>query len=385
MNIWPHSHANPKADDGPACRRLAKHIKDHPRKLPPVLRLSLWLSAACAAGLLATLGLCWIIDPSGFPLLLAFIGLTTVSGPQPATLFVFAQHTPLAVGWVIAWSTLNMAATLFLIVPLAWRSAERVRDVRIIGGPIRSAERFAVQHRAFLARWGALGLVALTWAPVPGAGVLGAGVMGVLLRRSPGRLLVILAVAGAALNLFWTIAIKLVSLAIPTSGIFAYLPYAVIGLFVAAGVWGSWRGHRNRFKLQVQTLEPPSKKRAAQLHDVGVHVKNDILVADLRKVCSKLDIPQRELSRARNVVELLRLDRLIPRQAERLSAAGVVCIHDLAVTPPGLVVEALQETPRHGVSPPVARSAAAWRHQAQSFERRLQTSEGDGAAAAPSP
>ena len=72
----------------------------------------------------------------------------------------------------------NMAATFLLIVPLAWRGFEQLRDVRFVGGVLLSAERFAARHRPFLARWCLLSLAVVTFLPAQGGGVLGAGILG---------------------------------------------------------------------------------------------------------------------------------------------------------------------------------------------------------------
>src|SRR5690348_936414 len=79
---------------GPACQALRHHLKANRPKLPPVLRLSLLLSAACAAGLLASVGFGFVLDAHTGTSLIEYIGLQTVSGPQAATLFVFSAPEP---------------------------------------------------------------------------------------------------------------------------------------------------------------------------------------------------------------------------------------------------------------------------------------------------
>ncbi|MFO1533413.1 MAG: hypothetical protein ABR562_06935, partial [Thermoplasmatota archaeon] len=157
--------AGSEATEGPAVLALRKHLRDHRPRLPPVLRLSLILSAACAAAMLAIVAVGFVLDRQTGLTLLEYLGLQTVSGPQAATLFVFtAAHPPLGLPWVLAMTSLNMAATLFLIVPLAYRGFERLRDNRFVGGLLRSTERYSVKHRKFLARWGLFGLVLVTLA-----------------------------------------------------------------------------------------------------------------------------------------------------------------------------------------------------------------------------
>ena len=348
--------------------RLRTYLKENRPPLAPILRFSLVLSAACVAAMAFTLGLAFFLDTYTGLQVLEFVGITTVSGPQSATLFVFAQQPPLHMGWVVAMSTLNMAATLFLIVPLAWRGFERLRDASFVGALVRSAERFSVKHRKFLARWGLIGLVLVTLAPVQGGGVLGAGILGVLLRIPVTRLLVTVAISGALLNLAWTVFIYYSAQALPSDGVFQYLPYAVIAAIVVAGLVASWRGHRRRFQFQVETIPGTPAAQQAKLNSVGIVEEDYVLRADLREVCKDLGIPETDLVRARNTAELLRLDNLPPKAGERLTAAGIVSIREVALAPPELVRDALAEIGGDGFKVPALAEIEEWRTEARRFE-----------------
>lgn len=362
------SSATPARPPGPAVQRLRDYLRENRPRLSPLLRVTLGLSAASVAGMVVTLALAFIVDVHTGLLVLEFVGITTVSGPQAATLFVFSQEPPLGIGWVVAMSTLNMAATLFLIVPLAWRGFERLRDARVVGGLVRSAERFSVKHRKFLARWGLIGLVLVTLAPVQGGGVLGAGILGVLLRIPLVRLLVSVALSGALLNLAWTLVIFYTEEALPSGGIYDLLPYAVIGAIVAAGLVASWRGHKRRFQFQVETIPGTPAAQQAKLNSVGIVEEDYVLRADLREVCQDLGIPESDLVRARNTAELLRLDNLPPKAGERLTAAGIVSIREVALAPAELVRDALEEIGGDGFKVPSLAEVEAWRAEAQRFE-----------------
>ena len=374
---------------GPACRELHRHLKGHRRRLPPILRTTLALSAASAAAMAVVVGLGFLSGTHTGLSLLKFVGLTTVAGPQSATLFVFtAEKPPLGVGWVIAMSTLNMAATMFLIIPLAWRSSERLRDNRFVGGVIRWAERFGVKHRRYLAKWGLWGLVVVTILPVQGAGVLGAGVLGVLLRIPLKRLLATIFAAGAALNLAWTVAILLTSTAMPTGGAWSYVPYAVVGAFILATVAGSVRGHLRRFRFQAETVPGTPAAQRARLRAVGIVEEDLVMNADLREVCRSLGIDEGQLSRARNTTEILRLDNLPPDMAELLTAAGIVSIRDVSVAPAAMTHAAVAEVVqgRGGKAPPLAQ-VQAWREEAVQFQidmRRQQEEELPESGSSPS-
>lgn len=350
-------------------RRLRDYLRRHRPSLPAVLRLSLVLSAACVAAMLATVALGFLAGSHTGVQLLEFVGLTTVSGPQAATLVVFAQEPPLAWPWVVALSTLNMAGTLFLIVPLTWRSIEALRDAPVFGGLIRGAERYSVKHRRFLARWGLFGLVLVVLAPVQGGGVLGAGVLGVLLRIPLRRLLLAVAASGALLNLAWTFVLYRTEQALPTGGPFALLPYAVVAAVLGAGIVASARGHLRRHRFEVETIPGTPAEQQVKLNSVGIVEEDYVLRADLREVCHDLGIPPNDLVRARNTAELLRLDNLPPKAGERLTAAGIVSIREVALAPPGLVRDALAEV--GGMPLPSVEEVAAWRAEAQRFEREF--------------
>ena len=342
-----------------------------------MLRLSFTLTWLAVGAMAATTVAAFIASTHAGILVLEFVGLTTISGPQAASLFVFSQDEPLGLAWVLTMSTLNMAATLCLIVPLTYRSIEALRDAPMVGGLIRSAERFSVKHRRFLARWGLLGLVLVTFAPIHGGGVLGAGILGVLLRMPLDRLLMTVLGAGAALNLAWTLVIHAGAQALRTASemegqaswsVWDLIPYAVIAAILLAGAAASWRGHRRRHQFEVETIPGTPPAQQAKLNSVGIVEEDYVLRADLREVCKRLGIPPNDLVRARNTSELLRLDNLPPKAGERLTAAGVVSIREVALADPGLVREALVEVGGEGFQPPTLAEALAWQKEAQRFE-----------------
>lgn len=360
-------------DQGPACRSLRDHLDSHRPPLPPVLRLSLVLSAACAGAMALLLGAGFLVNIDTGILLAEFIGLTTVSGPQAATLFVFKppQGDPLGIEWVLAMGTLNMAATLFLVVPLAYRGFERLRDNRILGGILRSTERYSVKHRRFLARWGLLGLVLVTFAPVQGAGVLGAGLLGVLLRIPPARLLASVFSAGLVLTVAWVFVIRYAADAMPKEGPLVLLPYLVVAGLVALAAAATVRGHLRRHQFEVETIPGTPAEQVKKLAQVGIDEQDIVLHADLRVVCQKLGIPESDLKRARNTAEILRLDNVPPKAGERLTAAGIATIRELATAPASLVRDALAEVARTGFKVPTLETVRDWQEEAVRWDREF--------------
>jgi uncharacterized membrane protein len=364
----------PPEGKGPACRALQAYLRSHRPRLPPVLRTSMALSILSAGGILILLAAAFLASVPMGVVLAQTVVIATISGPQAATLFAFAQDftaPPWDLVWVLTYTQLNMMATFFLIVPLAWRGFERLRDVRFLGGLVRSAERYSVKHRKFLAKWGLLGLVLVTFAPVQGGGVLGAGVLGVLLRIPVNRLLWTVAAAGTVLNVAWTVVLYAGASAMPAGGIWDWIPYLVIGAMVAAGIAAGIRGHQRRFRFEVETIPGTPAAQQAKLNSVGIVEEDYVLRADLRQVCDHLGIPRDDLVRARNTAEVLRLDNMPPPWGERLTAAGLASIREVALAPPELVRAALEEVKRPGQAVPDLAEVESWRQEAQRFEREF--------------
>lgn len=372
-------------DDGPARQRLRAYLKAHRRDYPPVLRAALWTSGVCALAMLGLLGVAFVVDRSAFIPLLEFVGLTTISGPQAATFFVFTQpKPPLGLGWVLAMSMLNMLATLCLVVPLAWRGFERLRDARFIGGAILGAERFAKQNRAFLARWGLVGLVLVNIAPVQGAGVLGAGVLGVLMRIPVRRLLLTIGGTGLLVSAAWAIFIKETARVMPTGWWSDLLPFFIVAAVVVVGAAAAWRGRKLRYNLQIESIPWVAPQHREQLKRIGITQTAQLFNANLKRLGRRLGIPKEDLGRCRNAAELLRLNSLSPHDAERLTAIGVASIRDLAVAPAPMVQDAFEEAgrgPNH-VDVPALGEVQAWRTEAKEFqlETRRQARRDDASA-----
>ncbi|HUR61355.1 MAG TPA: DUF4332 domain-containing protein [Candidatus Thermoplasmatota archaeon] len=351
---------------------LKAHLRDHRKRYPPVLRVSLLVSAVCWAAMAAIVVVSFLFDRATFFSLLWFIGITTVAGGQAAAFYAFGPRVDLSLWLVILMGVLNMAATLFLIVPLAWRAVEGLRDARFIGNILMAAEQMAWRRRHFLARWGLLGLGIIAVAPVQGAGVLGAGALGVVLRVPLPRLLVVLGIVGAIVNVAWAIIIKVTASALPTGGLWDLLPWVVIVLLVVVGIVAARMGKREASRVSIESFGWIDEAQRKRLTALGIKGGFEFMHVNLKKLAQKLDIPASQLGRCRNVAGLLRLSSLKPEAAVQLTEVGVARIRDLAQTPPALVQRALEEAdPKHA---PTMEEAKAWHTEAKAFvaETRLQ-------------
>jgi uncharacterized membrane protein len=348
-----------------ARERLKAHLRRVHAAFPPVLRLSLLIAAAAWVAQVAVVLGALVVDLNVFRELLWFIGITTVSGGQAAAFYAFRQDPPLPLALVIAMSLLNMAGTLFLAVPLVWRGLEGLRDARFVGNVLMAAESMAFRHRKALERWGLVGLSVVAAAPIQGAGVLGAGALGVVLRVPLPRLLLVLAIVGAAVNVAWAFVIRYTARALPTGGLWDLLPFAVVALLVVVGFVAARAGKREKDRMGLEAfgwIGPAHRKR---LETLGIKGSAQFLRVDLRRLAGKLGVPRSDLGRARSVAGLLRLESVRPEAAVQLTEAGVQGIRDLAVTPPALVQEALAEV--DAKSAPTAAEAKEWHKEAKAF------------------
>jgi uncharacterized membrane protein len=361
---------------------LRVHIRRFRASYPAVLRVALLVAGLAWAAQLAVIAAAFFVDRATFRDLLGFVGITTVSGGQAAALWAFRQTPPLSLPLVIVMGVTNMVATLFLVVPLVWRAAEGLRDARFIGNVLMSAEALAARHRKRLSRWGLLGLGLVAALPVQGAGVLGAGALGVVMRIPLPRLLVTLAVVGAAVNVAWAVAVHYTASVLPRGGFWDLVPWLFILLVVVGGLAASRAGRREVGRVSIELfgwLDAEQRKRLARL---GIRSGYQFMHVDLKRLARRLAMPAAQLGRCRNVAGLLRLSSLKPDRAVQLTDVGVARIRDLAVTPPALVQKALAESDAEHA--PTVGEAKRWHAEAKAFvaETGLQgEAEGEGEAA----
>ncbi|HEX2065355.1 MAG TPA: DUF4332 domain-containing protein [Candidatus Thermoplasmatota archaeon] len=358
-----------------ARERLRAHLRKVHAAYPPVLRLSLALAGAAWLAMAAVVLAAFAADRGLFHDLLWFVAITTVSGGQAAAFYAFRQDPPMPLALVIAMSVLNMAGTLFLIVPLAWRALEGLRDARFVGNVLMAAESMAWRHRRALERWGLVGLSVVAAAPVQGAGVLGAGALGVVLRVPLHLLLLVLALVGVAVNVAWAFVIRHTARALPTGGLWDLLPLAIVALLVLVGFLAARAGGKEKDRVSLDSFSWIGEAQRRSLASLGIKGSAGFLRVDLRRLAARLGMARSDLRRARSVAGLLRLPSVQPDEALRLTEAGVGHIRDLAITPPTLVREAVAEVdPQHA---PSATEAAAWHKEAKAFvaEERERRSE----------
>ena len=352
------------APGGDAAQRLREQLDARRKALPPILRVSLLVAAGAWAAqgalVLAALAIDWHV----FRLLLWFVGITTVAGGQAAALFAYGADPPLSVAWVVAMSVLNMVATLFLVVPLAWRAAEGLRERRWAGNVLASAERFAARHRAFLSRWGLMGLAVVAAMPVQGAGVLGAGALGVFLRVPLPRLLTVLAITGVVVNVAWALLVRFIADALPSGGWWEWLPLAVVVAIAVASLVAGRADRRAERYASFETFGWISAAQRERLRSLGIREVEQFLRVDLARLARELGLPASDLARCRSVALLLRLNSVEPEDAVRLTGVGIRGVRDLAVAPPDLLRMALDEAEPGAVTPG---EVARWRREAVAF------------------
>lgn len=353
--------------DGGARAALGRHVRAARRRMPRVLRALWWVAlgvfTACA------LPVAWlaVTDPQVLGLLAQMLGLTYIVGREGAMLYVYGQDPALGPTWVVLAACLDDLLTLAVLLPVVWFAIERLRAAPLVGGIVLSVEKAVVERRAFVRRWGLYGLLALIWMPGPGAGVCLAALLGLFSRMPLRRLVVAMAGALVASNIFWGVGLFHSAALLPDEGPWSYIPLALLcSLVVVAVVFGlSQRRRRHLFPLvKVQVLTAEHLKRLAS---VGIDDGIELLYANRKVLAARLGMNPRLLAELRSVAELSLLRTVSPVEARALTAVGIRDIRDLSLAPPGLVAAALHEL---GMEVPQGASldrCAEWTEDARVF------------------
>jgi uncharacterized membrane protein len=359
---------------GPAQEELRQRVRTDRRRLPRVLRGSLWLSLGILvlSGLL--IALLAVVDPQVLTVLGQMIALSFAVGREAAMLWAYSQTPAPSPAWVFLATALDDLLTMGLTLPLLWIALERLRGVFFIGGVVLSVEKTAVEKRAFLRRWGVWGLVAFIWFPGVGAGIFLAAAIGMIAKIPLKRLIVALSGASILVNAFWSIGLYYTSGLIPREGAWSYGPIVFAGaLGVLAIVFGVRQHHlRHLFPIvKVQMLGP---QHVSRLLEVGITDGIDLLYANRTILAKKLGMDPALLGRLRSVAELSLLRAVSPRHAEMLAVVGISDIRELSVAPPELVAAALKELelkhviqPRPGEEEIFPEKCARWTNEAKAF------------------
>lgn len=333
----------PPAVLGPAIARLRAHLARHRRTLPGALRWSLWLGAGMTTLYGAILLALFVFHPPLFRKMVTFLVLTVFSGREPAMLMAYQGSFPAPVAWVIVTSIVNDLGALLVVVPLFWLALERLRQRPLIGGLLLSLEKTAFEHRRFIDRWGLIGLVLFAWTPAYGGGILTAGILGVLARVPVKRLLVALSVAIVGIISFWGFVLRYASELLPSEGAWKLLPFFIVGAFVSLSLVAGLRARRSRKILLLEKLGVLEPEHLARLNSVGISDAADVLRVNCEVLGSRLGLPAGPLTQCRIISGLLLLPSLSARHAKQLNAVGIESIRDVAITPPTVIRDALEE------------------------------------------
>lgn len=328
---------------GPAQVELRASIRAARRRLPRLLRALLYATVGILGLAIVLLVLIAVFDPRTLGILGRMFLLTIFVGREAAMLYAYSEGPSGGPAWPLVTAILDDWFTIGFTLPLVWIGLERLRGVPYVGGVVLSLEKTAVEKRAFLRRWGLLGLLAFVWFPGVGAGVLVASAIGIVSKIPHRRLLVALAVGSAAVNVFWAVGLYYTSTLIPSEGVWSYIPLACIAVLAMVAIVFAWLQRRRRHLfpiVKVQILEPA---HIARLLEVGIEDGIELLYANRRILAAKLGMDPALLGRLRSVAELSMLRTVSPRHAEMLTEVGITSIRDLSVAPPDLVAAALKE------------------------------------------
>ncbi len=339
-----------------------------------MLRTCLWASCGLLgfASLLSVF--LAIVDPRTFGILSQMIALSFAVGREAAMLYAYSQGPALGPTWVLAAAILQDLVTLCLTLPLVWIALQRLRGVYFVGGIVLALEKAAVEKRAFLRRWGLLGLVAFVWFPGIGAGVFLAATIGIVSKIPFRPLLLALGLGSMAVNAFWGIGLYYTSGLIPREGIWSFIPLACIAALAVLAVVFGLLERRKRHLFPIVKVQILGKRHVARLLDVGITDGIDLLYVNRKILASKLGMDPALLGRLRSVAELSMLRTISPPHAQMLTAVGITSIRELSVAPPELVAAALRELEPYQVIAPVPDEAVAlpqkcqqWTHEARVF------------------
>ncbi len=337
---------------GPAQVALRASIHSARRRLPRLLHALLFATAGILGLAVLLLVVLAVFDPRTLAILGRMFLLTILVGREAAMLYAYSEGPTGGPTWPLVTAVLDDWFTIGFTLPLVWIGLERLRGVPYVGGIVLSLEKTAVEKRAFLRRWGLLGLLAFVWFPGVGAGVLVASAIGIVSKIPLRRLLIALAVGSAAVNVFWAVGLYYTSTLIPREGIWSYIPLACITALAIVAIVFGWLQQRRRHLfpiVKVQILEPA---HIARLLAVGIEDGIELLYANRRVLASKLGMDPALLGRLRSVAELAMLRSVSPRHAEMLTEVGITSIRELSVAPPDLVAAALKELElKHSIQP----------------------------------
>jgi uncharacterized membrane protein len=331
--------------------------------MPTDLRRLAWAGLGAIAAFFTTMVVALALDFSLFARLVGFSVLTVVSGREAAMLLAYQGPDAVDPVWIFLVTLLQDLAALFLIIPLVWLGAERLREAYLIGGIILSLEKAALTHRRLVDRWGLAGLSLLVVFPGFGTGVATAAAIGALARIPARKLALVLGAVLVAMVGAYSIGLRFAASALEAVPGLHWVPLALVGTFVLVGTALAIRERGRRNVLPIRRVGFLNADEVERLRDYGIRDGTDLFYVDCRILAARLGVSHNRLARCRAVSELCLVRGVSPRDAEMLSSVGILTIRALASAPPSLVGQALEELEAgHGdANPSWVDRAPAWR------------------------
>lgn len=342
---------------GPAERALRRSLSHQRERLPPLLRRSLLLGF----GLFVAYG-CILIGlamtgSAHFERLSQFFFLHLLGGREGAMLFAFQDPMPMPRRLVVASAILGDVATMLVGVPFYWWALSRLRTVPFVDAYFVSLERKAHRRRAFLDRFGLVGLAVFVWLPAWGTGILVAGAIGLIARLPLVPMYVTLTASASAVNVFWAFSLREASRTFPSTGIWNYLPFVVVSLVLLLAFLDFRRERARGGSVPIAAPANLSSEDVARLARHGFRQEGDLLLVDCESLGRSIGSRRDRRFPCAPVAELLLVEELPKEQAVALARIGISGLRDLAHAPPWLVSSALGE--RGGRQAP-PESVARW-------------------------
>ncbi len=322
-----------------------------------------WAIQACAmacfllfAGYVGTYLVVRELDASLAASMLRLFGLTVLAGRETA--LFDAQHNGMPLPWALGFSYVDDIASLLLCITVFWFLLDALHRAPMARRMLARLEKQALRHRSWIQKWGLWGLAFFYFLPGFGSGVAVASAMGVLARIRVARLAVVLGAAVLLVDTFWALILLGPAHAIPHGGWFDWIPLAAIALVALAAAYGVWRDRGHRHLVLLDWNPHSGQRHQAALGSWGIHVRDGLVEADLRRVEAVTGVDHRHSLFA---VEVLLLSGMTPEVAARLLDQGVTGIRDVARLPSEALAWMAQ------LPEAQANVASSWRGQAMAM------------------
>lgn len=288
--------------------------------------------------------------------MLRMYALTMAAGRE-AALFD-ALHQGMSLPRAIGFSVLDDIGTLLLTIVVVWTLYRGLRRVPVVQWFVLRLETQALRKRAWIRRWGLLGLGLFFFLPGLGSGVLAACLLGFLARIPVVRMLVALGAASIAVDAGWAIALVAPARAAAVGSWVDWLPFVVLGLALTTACLGTLRDIVGARPILMELPFEPSVAQQSRMGEWGLHANGGLLSVDAAHLARVLGMG-RWSGDVVGASELLVLDGMRLDWCRGLLKGGVHGWSGIAREPAVVLIQKADTAP-----PPSLGQTTAWQEHA---------------------